>query len=80
MATAILNESPSAYFSKMQTDFEFAAALASAYNDWQIAHWLDKDGRFRGSVRASSHTCPRWPHARSTASPSIRTSSRSSCP
>jgi predicted TIM-barrel fold metal-dependent hydrolase len=28
----------------------FAAAAASAYNDWQIEVWLAHDGRFRGSV------------------------------
>ena len=27
-----------------------AAALVSAYNDWQIAEWLAKDERFYGSI------------------------------
>jgi predicted TIM-barrel fold metal-dependent hydrolase len=34
----------------MRTDYEFAVALASAYNDWQIEHWLNRDHRLRGSV------------------------------
>ncbi len=55
VTTAILNGSPSMHFSTMKTDFEFAAALASAYNDWQIAHWLEQDDRFRGSVHVIAH-------------------------
>jgi uncharacterized protein len=31
-------------------NFELWAALASAYNDWQIEHWLDPEPRLRGSV------------------------------
>ncbi|HVG66553.1 MAG TPA: amidohydrolase family protein [Gaiellales bacterium] len=31
-----------------------AAALASAVNDWQIAEWLDRDPRLRGSVVVAS--------------------------
>lgn len=30
--------------------YEFASALASAYNDWQIATWLESDPRFLGSI------------------------------
>jgi predicted TIM-barrel fold metal-dependent hydrolase len=30
--------------------FEFAAALASAYNEWQIDRWLDPEPRLFGSV------------------------------
>jgi uncharacterized protein len=33
-----------------QGHFELAAALASAYNDWQIQHWLDPEPRLLGSV------------------------------
>lgn len=33
---------------------EMATALASAYNDWQIEHWLEKDPMFRGSVVVAS--------------------------
>lgn len=29
---------------------EFAVALASAYNDWLIENWLERDPRLRGSV------------------------------
>lgn len=29
---------------------EFATALASAYNDWLVENWLQKDDRLRGSV------------------------------
>ncbi len=55
VTTAILNGSPSVHFSKMKTDFEFAAALAAAYNDWQIEHWLERDARFCGSVHVIAH-------------------------
>lgn len=42
---------------KMQ--YEFASALASAYNDYQVAEWLEKDKRFFGSI----HVFPRDPKA-----------------
>ena len=38
------------HFSAMPVDFEFAQALASAYNDWQIENWLEPEPRLRGSV------------------------------
>lgn len=38
---------------------EFASAMASAYNDYQIEAWLEKDERFRGSV----HVAPQAPEA-----------------
>jgi predicted TIM-barrel fold metal-dependent hydrolase len=38
--------------------FEFAAARASAYNDYTIEHWLEKDKRLLGSI-----TIPRDPEA-----------------
>jgi predicted TIM-barrel fold metal-dependent hydrolase len=31
-------------------DFNYAAALCSAYNDWTIEHWVDKDERLKGSI------------------------------
>jgi predicted TIM-barrel fold metal-dependent hydrolase len=48
ITAAILNGSfyPECY----PAHFEFAAALASAYNDWQIDNWLDRDSRLYGSV------------------------------
>jgi predicted TIM-barrel fold metal-dependent hydrolase len=39
------------YPSSISGNYELAAALASAYNDWQIEHWLDKDSRLRGSIQ-----------------------------
>jgi predicted TIM-barrel fold metal-dependent hydrolase len=45
---AILNGS--FYPSDMVGNYEFAQALASAYNDWQIEHWLEPEPRLRGSV------------------------------
>ena len=33
---------------------EFGAALASAYNDWTIEHWLEKEPRLRGVVTVSA--------------------------
>jgi predicted TIM-barrel fold metal-dependent hydrolase len=34
----------------MRTQPEFATAVASAYNDWVIENWLQKDARLLGSV------------------------------
>jgi uncharacterized protein len=34
----------------MRASYEFAAAAASAYNNWQIAEWLDKEPRLRGTI------------------------------
>lgn len=36
--------------SDSQVQYEFATALASAYNDWVAEHWLARDPRLRGSV------------------------------
>jgi len=36
--------------SNMPGNYDFARALASAYNDWQIEYWLDKEPRLRGSI------------------------------
>jgi uncharacterized protein len=33
---------------------KFAAGLASAYNDWLIANWLELDDRFLGSIAVAS--------------------------
>jgi len=38
------------YFSARAASYEFATALTSAYNDWQIEHWLSRDDRIYGSV------------------------------
>ena len=38
------------HVSALQAEYDFARALASAYNDWQIEHWLEKDHRLAGSV------------------------------
>jgi predicted TIM-barrel fold metal-dependent hydrolase len=38
---------------------EFASALASAYNDYQIEQWLERDDRFLGSI----HVAPQDPAA-----------------
>jgi predicted TIM-barrel fold metal-dependent hydrolase len=43
------------HMSAMGSDYEFAAALAAAYNDWQIENWLDRDPRLRGSVHVVAH-------------------------
>jgi predicted TIM-barrel fold metal-dependent hydrolase len=34
---------------------EFKSALMSAYNDWQIAEWLDRDERLLGSIHVNAH-------------------------
>lgn len=44
-------------FSAMQGSYEFACALASAYNDLQIERWLETDKRILGSVHVVPH-CP----------------------
>jgi predicted TIM-barrel fold metal-dependent hydrolase len=41
------------YPSTMVVHFEFATALATAYNNWQIEHWLDKDPRLKGSIHVA---------------------------
>ncbi|MBX6765040.1 MAG: amidohydrolase [Rubrobacteraceae bacterium] len=38
----------------MKVQPEFAGALASAYNDWLIENWLDKDRRLLGSVTVAA--------------------------
>lgn len=38
---------------------EFASAIASAYNDYQIENWIKKDSRFLGSI----HVAPQDPKA-----------------
>ena len=43
-----------AHFSAMRGNYELATALASAYNDWQIREWLEKEPRLRGSVHIVS--------------------------
>jgi predicted TIM-barrel fold metal-dependent hydrolase len=43
------------HFSGVQAWYEFMAALAAAYNDYQIEHWLDKEPRLRGSVHIVAH-------------------------
>jgi uncharacterized protein len=43
------------HVSAMQGWYEFASALASAYNDWQIERWLDPEPRLRGSVHVVAH-------------------------
>jgi predicted TIM-barrel fold metal-dependent hydrolase len=41
--------------SAQRGQYEFATALASAYNDWQIHEWLEKEPRLRGSVHVVAH-------------------------
>ncbi|MGI8649419.1 MAG: amidohydrolase family protein [Rubrobacter sp.] len=48
MSAAILF--PAFYPSDLKTQPEFATALASAYNDWLIENWLEKDDRFRATI------------------------------
>ncbi|WP_209125142.1 amidohydrolase family protein [Alkalihalobacillus sp. BA299] len=48
--TGALDPSPSS----MHGWFEMAAALASAYNDWQIENWLERDERLYGSVHIAA--------------------------
>lgn len=42
------------YPSTLKAQFEFATALATAYNSWEIENWLDKDPRFRGSIHVAA--------------------------
>lgn len=48
--TGALDPSPSS----MHGWYEMATALASAYNDWQIENWLEKDERLYGSVHINA--------------------------
>ncbi|OYD07796.1 amidohydrolase [Paludifilum halophilum] len=48
--TGALDPSPSS----MHGWYEMATALASAYNDWQIENWLEKDERLYGSVHIAA--------------------------
>jgi predicted TIM-barrel fold metal-dependent hydrolase len=43
------------HVSALLAEYEFAKALASAYNDWQVEHWLEKDSRLRGSIHVVAH-------------------------
>ncbi len=43
----------------MRGQFEFASALASAYNDWLLDHWLNRDPRLLSSL----HVAPQDPQA-----------------
>jgi predicted TIM-barrel fold metal-dependent hydrolase len=44
------------HVSALRGGFEYANAMASAYNDWQIEHWLEPEPRLRGSVHVVAHT------------------------
>ena len=43
------------HFSALRGNYEYAAALAAAYNDWQIDTWLEKEPRLRGSINVVAH-------------------------
>ncbi len=67
------------YPAMMKMQFEFASALAAAYNDYVVDHWLAKDDRFLGSV----HVAPQSPEAAAREIDRIgahRAWSRCSCP
>ena len=34
---------------------EFKTALMSAYNDWEVEHWLEREPRLRGSIHVNAH-------------------------
>jgi predicted TIM-barrel fold metal-dependent hydrolase len=54
---AILNN-PDYYFSTMESRYEFAKALASAYNDCLIVDWLENEPRLRGSIQVVAYDPP----------------------
>jgi predicted TIM-barrel fold metal-dependent hydrolase len=41
-------------FASLKGSYEFASALAAAYNDWQIDKWLEPEPRLRGSVHITT--------------------------
>jgi predicted TIM-barrel fold metal-dependent hydrolase len=43
----------------LESQFELATALASAYNDWVIEHWVERDPR----IKTSLHVAPQDPIA-----------------
>ena len=47
------------YPGTMPGQFEFASALASAYNDWVLEHWVERDPRLLTSI----HVAPQDPQA-----------------
>jgi predicted TIM-barrel fold metal-dependent hydrolase len=53
VTTAILNGL--FHGSATKGNYEFATALVSAYNDWQIDKWLEPEPRLRGSVHIVAH-------------------------
>ena len=67
-----------------------AAALAAAVNDWQVAEWLDRDARLRGSLVVPSaipsiavsrkRSGSRRPSARPSKAPAITVAVFSSVP
>jgi uncharacterized protein len=44
---------PLLHASSLPGDPDFALALSRAYNEYQVAEWLDKDSRLRGSVHVA---------------------------
>jgi predicted TIM-barrel fold metal-dependent hydrolase len=50
IATPIICGDGNLHVGSMDGWYEFGTALASAYNDYQIEHWLEKEPRLRGSV------------------------------
>jgi predicted TIM-barrel fold metal-dependent hydrolase len=40
-------------FPAIKGSYEFVTALASAFNDWQIEQWLEREPRLRGSVHVT---------------------------
>jgi uncharacterized protein len=42
------------YPSAIRGNYEFAAAMGRAYNDWQLEKWLKKDNRLRGSIHLAA--------------------------
>jgi predicted TIM-barrel fold metal-dependent hydrolase len=51
----ILNGDPTLQFSGLSGWYDVNTAYASAYNDWQLAEWLDVEPRLRGAVHVIAH-------------------------
>jgi predicted TIM-barrel fold metal-dependent hydrolase len=58
VSTPIIN-GPLFYPTVFPGDPDFVCALASAYNDWQIENWLEKEPQLRGSVHVHGNL-PDW--------------------
>ena len=55
-----------------QQDLECGAAIQRAVNDWQLAHWSDRDSRLKASILVGQDpVSPIWRSPKSSAAPKV---------